>query len=1055
MAFGVNPMKNIPFIELGCRSNFSFLKGASHAHELVSQGKQIGLSAIGIADNNTLAGIVRAYSAERIQNFKTYLGSRVTLYKTPEGNGFTLLELPFKLILYPSSLTSYNNLSNLLTDGKLRSSSGDCYLFLSDLEKYSNGIHAIILLKNIKDKSLIQHLDHLKSIFSHDRLSLALENNFSKHSYKLISLTKDISQLTNIPLLATNNVLAHAPDRLILSEILIAIKNKVPIEDSPLYTKQNRENYLKSPDAINKIFKDTPQAIYRSLEVAEYIKNFSLSELKYNYPNSINSNLTPKDRLKELTKEGLNRRYSNNIPEKISILVKKELEVISDLKYENYFLTVYDILTFAKKNNILFQGRGAAANSAVCFALEITAVDPEKVNLLFERFISRERQEPPDIDIDFEHERREEVIQHIYETYGRRKAALVCEVVSYRTKSAIRDIGKVFSIKDEELDILSKLAHRYKDKTELKEKLESHGLNPQCPKIKLTLLFTKELIGFPRHISQHVGGFVISDSLISDLVPIRPATMPGRTIIEWDKDDIEELGILKIDVLALGMLTMISKAFNLLKLPFKPTLYNIPEEDSKVYEMISRADTIGVFQIESRAQMSMLPRLQPKTFYDLVVEVAIVRPGPIRGNMVHPYLKRRMGRENVVYPSKEVEHVLKSTLGIPIFQEQVMELSVVAGGFTPGEADQLRRAMASWKRNVNKMEAFKEKLVSGMKHRGYRDDFINQILEQIKGFGEYGFPQSHAASFAQIVYVSAWIKCHHPEVFLTSILNSQPMGFYGPSQLIQDAKRHGVEVLPIDINHSFWDCTLEAKNSPKIQSVRIGFRLISGLQENEAEKIYLERTNGIYSSIYNLWTRSKISIPTLKALARADAFSSLGISRQSALWEIQKYKDKPMPLFKSLEASSYEIITPLPKTSLLSETLKDYSISNFSEKAHPISFLRNYLKEKNVTEIIRCSLDQALHNHLIKVAGLIIVRQRPPTAHGTTFLTIEDETEILNIIVKPDVFKEYRDEICDSQALLISGILQKLDGVTNLIAKEIQVLDYFFEDLDTRARNFH
>lgn len=1053
------------FIELVCRTNFSFLEGGSHAAEIVERAAELSYPAVGIADTNNLSGIVRAYSASKIHGIKTFLGTRVTPSKSIdlETKDFTLNELPFHLILYPSSLRSYQNISNLLTDGKLRSPSGDCYLFLEDIEKYSAGVHAIVLITSFKDNLLLSYLDRLKIIFTHDRISLALENNYSKYSYQTVELTKRLSELSKIPLLATNNVLFHSPERGMLSDILICIKNKISIEESPRYTNQNKENYLKSPEQIGVIFKHEPAAIKRSLEIADSIKNFSLAELKYEYPNT-NSSLSPKEELELLTMNGLKKRFPEKIPDKVVKLARHELDIVSSLNYEKYFLTVNEIIEFARSKNILFQGRGAAANSTICFALGITAVNPDKINLLFERFISKEREEPPDIDVDFEHERREEVIQHIYEKYGRRRAALVCEVVSYRTKSAIRDIAKVFSLPEEAINILAKLSNRYsRDPKELNEKLIKYNLDPNSHQVKQTIHFANILQGFPRHISQHVGGFVISDSFISDIVPIRQAPMPGRTIIEWDKDDIEELGILKIDILALGMLTMIAKSFNVLKsnfseypqVPKEPSLYNLPEEDPKVYEMIGAADTIGVFQIESRAQMSMLPRLKPEVFYDLVVEVAIVRPGPIRGNMVHPYLKRRMGREEVTYPSKEVEGILSSTLGIPIFQEQVMELSVVAGGFTPGEADQLRRAMAAWKRTPLKMETFQGKLVSGMKERGYKDAFINQILGQIKGFSEYGFPQSHAASFAQIVYVSAWLKYHFPEVFLACILNSQPMGFYGPSQLIQDAKRHGVEVLTIDINHSYWDCHFEKDLKKKKECVRLGFRLISGMREEEAEKVYEERENGKFNSIFNLWTRSGISIPALKALARADAFGSLGMSRQDALWEIQKYKDKPMPLFKHLDGKSGTQVSILPKSNLLDETLNDYSTMSFSEKAHPMEFLRGYLNDKGFTQIIKCVLDQGLHNKKIKIAGIMVIRQKPPTAKGTTFLTIEDETEILNVVVRADVFKEYRDEICDNNALAIEGNLQKVDGVTNLIAEKIEVLDSFFSNLEVRSRNFH
>lgn len=992
------------YVELQLKTNFSFLHGASHPEELMEQAARLGYKALGVCDYNTLAGVVRADVTAKKFGITPVIGSELKLHEHSP--------LPYTLICYPQSRQGYASLSRLLTKGRSRAAKGECLLYLEDI------------LSDIRECSVIvsgecKDLLVLREHFGRDNLSVAVSNTY------ISSIEAQLSQARKafLPIVATNNVLFHTPQRKPLHDIVTCIREGETIDRIGYRLEQNAERYLKPPDEISRIFRHYPEAIRRSCYITEQCSGFSLSQLRYEYPKEVcPEGLSPVQYLKQLTWQGARERYPRGVPEKVVRQLEHECRLIEELNYAKYFLTVYDIVRFAVSQGILCQGRGAAANSAVCYCLGITAVDPDRINLLFERFISKERNEPPDIDIDFEHERREEIIQYIYNTYGRERAALVCEVVSYRTKSAVRETGKALGLPLEDVERLLKLLNQDEEE-ELARVLKENRLSARELH---TLRLSQELIGFPRHLSQHVGGFVISDPPLSELVPIENAQMEGRTVIEWDKDDIEAMGMLKIDCLALGMLSCIRKALNLIG---GVKLYEVPAEDSAVYDMICKADTIGVFQIESRAQMTMLPRLKPRCFYDLVIEVAIVRPGPIQGGMVHPYLRRRSGKERPYYPTKAIEQVLGKTLGVPIFQEQAMELAIVAAGFTPGEADELRRAMASWKKDKNALIRFQQRITTGMISQGYTEEFAKQCFQQIRGFGEYGFPQSHAASFAHLVYVSAWLKRHYPAEFCISLLNSQPMGFYHPAQLLQDASRHGVEIRGVDINHSHWDCTLEGR------AVRVGMRLVRGLEKSEAmEIVRLVRQHGPFKSISSLWRVGKIKKSALAALAKADAFSSMGLSRQQALWELKRFRDHALPLLEAIEAVR-EPKPALPEISAEEEVARDYHHLSYSLKAHPLSFYRENLQGVLTTKELNTT---ARHNQQISVAGIILIRQRPPTASGFVFLTIEDEHGTANLIVKPDIYKRFRQTINDSVYLLTKGRVQRSDGVVHLIVEEIR-----------------
>jgi len=1063
------------YVELQAVSNFSFLRGASHPEELIEQAAALGYQAFGLCDEHSLAGVVRAHTAAKRHKISLLVGARVTpRAKLPEPGAILaqpeelLLNPHLPVLLYATSARSYANLCQLLTRGKLRAPKGECYLTCADLLDFAEGLQAILPLNRATEEQALLTIRELQPTFPPRQLSLGISRLYGPRDDETISLALKLQEMFALPLVATNDVYYHRAERGMLQDVLSCIRLGCTIDTLGYHRFPNHERYIKSPEELARLFRAFPQALLRTQEIAEQAAQFSLDQLRYRYPREIYpANKTPLEYLEQESWLGAEKKFPQGVPSKVVALIRYELNLISELNYAEYFLTVYDIVNFARTRNILCQGRGAAANSAVCYSLGITAVDPSRVNMLFERFISKERDEPPDIDVDFEHERREEVIQYIYEKYGRERAALVAEVVCYRGRSAIREVGKALGLSLDCVDALAKSISHWSTKELTLQLLASGGLNIEDPLIINALELTQTIVGFPRHLSQHVGGFIISESPLTEIVPIENAAMIDRTVIEWDKDDIEALGMLKIDILALGILTCIRKSLGLLN-ALQPSaskaasktadwqLHSIPAEDSAVYDMICAADTVGVFQIESRAQMSMLPRLKPRSYYDLVIEVAIVRPGPIQGNMVHPYLRRRSGLEPASYPDEQIKSILSRTLGVPLFQEQAMQLAIVGAGFTPGEADQLRRAIAGWKRKGNQLAVFGQRIIAGMLARGYSRQFGESCFEQIKGFSGYGFPESHAASFALLVYVSAWLKKHHPAAFTASLLNSQPMGFYLPAQLIRDAREHGVNVHPIDVNCSRWDCTLEPDpSSISGQSLRLGLRLVKSLRHEAAEKIQQCITQrGPFSSITDLWRSTALRTSTLRALAFADAFTSLGLTRQTALWQISKLKDTHLPLFDRLETDEPAINLPAIPKQL--QVLQDYAHTGLSLKAHPMSFLRDSLSRHGVTTADQLRNRTSLPSgSRVALAGLVLVRQKPSTASGIVFVTIEDESGAANLIVRPQVYEQYKKEIRQSVMILVRGSIERAEGVVHVIVKEVVDLSSSFSGLVSGSRDFH
>ena len=913
-----------------------------------------------------------------------------------------------------------------------------------------------------------------------------------------IEQLKRFGATTRLPLVAAGDVLYHARARLPLHDVLTAIKHRTTVASAGDLLLPNADRHLQTIEYRQRAFAGISGAVERTNEIADRC-DFCLSQLRYEYPEELApAGQQPIEYLRELTIAGARNRYPDGVPAKVQTLIDHELKLIDELRYEAYFLTVWDLVRFARSRGILCQGRGSAANSAVCYSLGVTSVDPETTDLLFERFISKERNEAPDIDVDFEHERREEVLQYLYEKYGRERAGLAATVITYRTRSAVRDVGKALGLSLDRVDALAKHVEGYSSEADLSGKMQDVGIDPDSEVGSQMNHLVVELLGFPRHLSQHVGGMVITQGRLDELVPIENAAMDDRTVIQWDKNDLEELGLLKVDCLCLGMLSAIRKCFHMVEQHWGRacTLANIPQEDPQVYDMICAADTVGVFQIESRGQMSMLPRLKPRCWYDLVIEVAIMRPGPIQGNMVHPYLRRRNGDEPVVYPNEEIKAVLHRTLGIPIFQEQAMKLAVVAAGFTPGEADQLRRAMGKW-RKTGIINQFHEKLTNGMKQRGLTGEFAEQVFRQISGFGEYGFPESHAASFAKLVYVSAWLKHYYPAAFCASIINSFPMGFYAPAQLVADAKAHGVQVLPVDVNHSVWDCTIEhgtagqgsrnvgsvgnrtcdtktigkfqvdpergsAGASPSLNAhdnpeseryLRLGLRMISSLRNDVAELIVEQRRAGQYTSVSEFTRRTRLGQAIVAQLSKADAFGSVNQDRRAALWQAlgQEKKAKHQPLFAELETQDDDTMA-LPTLAPQDEVTEDYRSIGLSLRAHPISFHRDSLNELNVT----CcgELNEKPNNRQLRVAGLVIIRQRPSTAKGITFVTIEDETGTANLIVKQDIWKRYYKIARRGQAWIAHGKLETKSGVTHVIVNRIEDMSCRLDELQIKSRDF-
>jgi error-prone DNA polymerase len=1050
------------YAELAALSNFTFLEGASHPDEIVLQAAKLGLSGVAITDRNTLAGVVRAHDAAKKAGLRYVVGARLRFScGAPD------------LLVWPSDRRAYGRLTKLLTRGKRAAPKGECRLALDDALELGEG-QLFALAADPQHEGLRPALDALNEAFPQS-LWLAAAWRFDGMDRARLARLAEIAKGRRIPLLATNDVLYHLPARRPLQDVLHCIRTHQTIEDAGRALDANAERHVKSPAEMARLFADHRQAIDATMQVLDRAR-FSLDELRYEYPDeTCGEGRTPQQELEHLAWTGAGERYPSGIPDKIRAMIEYELKLIAELSYAPYFLTVYDIVRAARARGILCQGRGSAANSAVCYVLGVTSVDPSKIDLLFERFVSAERGEPPDIDVDFEHERREEVIQYIYEKYGRHRAGIAATVITYRTRSAVREVGKVMGLSEDVISGLAKTTWGITDEGVERRQAAELGLDPDELTIRKTLALTRELLGFPRHLSQHTGGFVITRGPLEEVVPIGNSAMDERTFVEWDKDDLDALGIIKVDVLGLGMLACIAKSFAMLKAQYGVDLdlASIPPEESEVYDMICRADTVGVFQIESRAQMSMLPRLRPRNFYDLVIEVAIVRPGPIQGDMVHPYLRRRRGEEKVEFPSKDLEAVLGKTLGVPLFQEQAMKIAIVAAGFTPSEADQLRRAMATF-RKAGTIQSFGKKLVEGMVARGYDASFAERCFKQIEGFGEYGFPESHAASFALLVYVSCWLKCHYPDVFAAALLNSQPMGFYAPAQIVRDAREHGVEILPPDVNCSDWDSTLEADPRPEgcfphihprhrsmgnhIRTrcaVRLGFRQIKGFAKDQAAMIVEVRrfgTRGVkssespvpgpesgFDSIRDFWLRTRLSRAVLERLADADAFRSLGLSRRDALWAVKGLDpvkgDDVLPLFGRAADLQHEEEARLPRMPLGEEVAYDYKSLKLSLKSHPVRFFRERLAASRFLrneEILRVR-----NGAVVQVAGLVLIRQRPGSAKGVIFATLEDETGIANIIIWPNVFERFRSVVLGARVLGARGALQREGEVIHIVAERL------------------
>lgn len=1013
------------YTELQITTNFSFLRGGSHPEEIVEQALALGYKEIAITDRNTLAGIVRAHIAARGKGIRIIPACRLDLQDS------------LSLLAYPTDKDAYARLSALLSEGNLRTEKGKCELYKADVFRYAEGIKFIVIppsslnLKYEFEPEFLTELRHYKQALG-SALYLGAIRSYQACDSKVLYRLEEVSKLLNIPIVATNDVHYHNRERRELQDVLTCIREKCTIYNAGFRLYQNAERYLKPIPEILRLFRPYPEAIERTQEIANAC-TFSLDELQYVYPEEITSEgRTPQQELVYLTWQGAKESFGEDIPKNIADTIQYELDFIERKSYAAYFLTVYDIVRFARGRDILCQGRGSAANSVVCFCLGITSVNPAKFKLLFARFMSDARNEPPDIDVDFEHERREEVIQYIYQKYGRDRAAIVATVTQVHFKGAVRDVAKVMGLSVDAINLLSKASWEFTEDWHSGKHVSGDGFDASDPHLRKVLQLTQQYISFPRQLGQHTGGFVMTQGKLSDLCPILNARMENRTCIEWNKDDIEALGFLKVDVLALGMLTCIRKGFDLAKQHYglKLTLANIPQDDPAVYEMICHADTVGVFQIESRAQMSMLPRLKPRSFYDLVIEVAIVRPGPIQGDMVHPYLRRRNGQEPVEYPSKELEDILGRTLGVPLFQEQAMEIAIVAAGFTPAEADGLRRSMATFKAK-GKVADWRKKLVNGMMAKGYKEDFANRVFKQLEGFGSYGFPESHAASFALLVYISSWIKCYYPDVFAASLLNSQPMGFYQPAQIIIDAKKHGVEILPVDINYSSWDNTLDIKKG-RYCPVRLGFRQVKGMSEEDISTLVSARVKP-FANIPSL-RDAGVSVAALERLADADAFRSIGLDRRQALWEVSALNDRPNGMFtgQQPEAAGEQGIR-LPAMALAEHVVRDYSAIGLSLKAHPVSFVREKLAMLQVKQ--NCSLSQLKDGELVKVAGLVLVRQRPGTANGILFITIEDETGVANLVVFKKTFEYYRKEILQARLLMVEGKVQIEGEVIHVVAK--------------------
>jgi len=1024
---------SVRYAELHALSNFTFLRGASHPEELVETAAALGYEALAITDECSMSGIVRAHAAAKDAGLKKLIiGSELRL---ASGR---------KLVVLAQNIDGYAALCQLISNARRAAKKGNYTLSRLDFE---NGLPDCLVLW-VPDKDLTLDVeDHWIRETFRDRLWIAVELLADGRQREQLESLREEGRRLKLPLVATGDVHMHVRARRIVQDAVTAIRIGGTVDNAGFALYSNGERHLRSPAVLAHTY--PPDLLEESVRIADTI-HFSLDELCYEYPDElVPDGETAGSYLRKLTEEGMRRRWPSGVPAKVIKLVEHELKLIAELEYESYFLTVQDIVAFARGENILCQGRGSAANSAVCFCLGITEVDPGRMEVLVERFISKERNEPPDIDVDFEHERREEVIQYIYEKYGRERAALAATVITYRPRSALRDVGKILGLSDLQISRLSRSMQWWDGHKVDDSRILEAGLDPESPIIRRLMYLVGEIMGFPRHLSQHVGGFVISDAPLFELVPIENASMPDRTVIQWEKNDLEDLGLLKVDVLGLGMLTAIRRSFDLIS-DFDGrdyTLATVPAEDPLVYDMICDGDTMGVFQIESRAQMAMLPRLKPRCYYDLVVEVAIIRPGPIQGDMVHPYLRRRNGEEAVDYPSEDVKGVLQRTLGVPIFQEQVMQLAVVAAGFTPGEADRLRRAMAAWKRRGG-LGQFENKLINGMRERGYDEVFARQIFRQIEGFGEYGFPESHAASFALLVYVSCWLKCHTPAAFTCALLNSQPMGFYSASQLVQDVRRHGVEVRAVDINASDWDCTLEA-GEDSAAALRLGLCMVKGLSEIAGQKIVAERENGQYEKVQQLLERAQLDRRELGVLATSGALRVLSGDRHKARWAVAG-AEKPMPLFQSIER--YEATPLLKKPTEGQNIVADYQSTGLTLERHPMCLLRGQLDRYDY--VTAGQLPGMVNGQRINVAGLVITKQRPGTASGVTFVTLEDESGQINLIVWKKIAEEYRAALLNARLLGIAGELQIEGKVIHVIAQQLFDHTEMLGGLSLKSRDF-
>ncbi|WP_420567163.1 error-prone DNA polymerase [Thalassovita sp.] len=1058
------------YAELCVTSNFTFLTGASHPEELVTRAAELGLSAIAITDRNSLAGVVRAYAALkelrreadeaqqaiRIRSeHRTDSSSRqevgtpqdiprpadMSLPRLIVGCRLVLTDCPVHWVALPRDRAGYQRLCRLLTLGKRRAEKGDCLLSLADMLEGCAGM-ILIALPGADLHAARAPIQRLQRRYpGHVFVGAAPRYDGSDQAY--FDACASLALRCSAPMVAVGDVLMHRGNRRQLADVLTCMREHITIDQIGTRALPNAERRLKGHADMARLYRNHPAALRRSLEIAARC-SFDLSELSYEYPDEIADGETPQQRLERLAGEGCDIRYPKGTPDKVRALVQKELGLVADLGFAAYFLTVYDIVQFARSQGILCQGRGSAANSILCYLLGITDVGPDQITMVFERFVSKYRGEPPDIDVDFEHERREEVIQWIYQRYGRHRAGLCATVIHFRSRAAIREVGKVMGLSQDVTAGLSSQIWGQSNGGADPKRIRELGLDMSDQRLTQTIRLIGEVIGFPRHLSQHVGGFIITKGRLDELCPIENAAMDDRTTIEWDKDDIDTLGILKVDVLSLGMLTCIRKAFDLLQTHENTslTLHDVPQEDTATYDMLCVADAVGVFQVESRAQMNFLPRMRPRTFYDLVIEVAIVRPGPIQGGMVHPYINRRQGKEPVHFPSADLEKVLGKTLGVPLFQEQAMQIAVVGAGFTPEEADRLRRSLATFRR-MGTIGTFRDQFIAGMLERGYDTDFAERCFGQIEGFGEYGFPESHAAAFAMLTYVSSWLKCHHPAIFACALLNSQPMGFYAPAQIVRDAREHGVELRPVCVNHSHWDNQLERRADGSL-ALRLGFRQIKGFRQDDADWIVAARGNG-YPDPEALWLRAGVAPAVLERLAEADAFVGMGLTRRDALWQVRAIRSaKPLPLFADPldgEGAAEPDVT-LPPMHLGEEMVEDYVALRLSLRAHPMELLRSSIPDLTPhTELPAAPLGR------LNVCGLVITRQRPGTASGVIFLTLEDETGVSNVVVWPKIYEKYRRTVMGGRLLRVSGFIQREGLVVHVIAEKIEDLSHKITEL--------